>query len=59
MDKDKEEKSSTKEEAAKEIVFCSTDSETPMHQEVSLIVNLAIAVWNMRNINSFFFFYKN
>lgn len=44
MDKDKEEKSSTKEEAAKEIVFCSTDSETPMHQEVSLIVNLAIAV---------------
>lgn len=58
MDKDKEEKSSTKEEAAKEIVFYSTDSETPMHQEVSLIVNLAIAVWNMRNINSFFF-YKN
>lgn len=55
MDKYKEEKSSTKEEAAKEIVCLSTDSENPMHQEVSLFVNLAIAVWNMRNTNSFFF----
>lgn len=53
MDKDKEEKSSPKEEAAKRIGCLGTDFKTPMHQEVSLIVNLAIIVWNMHNTIKF------
>lgn len=44
MDKDNEEKSSTKEEASNKLYFC-TDSETPLQHEVSLIVCLVKTVW--------------